>query len=710
MAFLQQEESVEEVSDPSFFDTDVLDQFEVPFGEWIDQSVDWIDTNLEWLLDTIKWPFDTLLGFLVGDILEPAPWWIIVLVMFGIGWLFRSFRVGLFALVALSFCGLLGPSYWLETARTIGFVAVAVLLCVLIGIPVGIACGRIDPVWSVVRPILDAMQVVHSFVYMLPFIFFFGIGEESATMVTMVFALPPLIRLTNLGIRQVPEDVVEASRAYGAPEFRVLTDVQIPLARPAIMTGVNQTLLLAISMLGIAAIMGAGGLGRLMFSALSGQDVARGASAGLAFFLVAVTLDRISQPVDGGDQASLLARMRAAWVHRADPESLLQDADALAKQEHAELNYGGHPAPVMKREGLGLKIAMSGAVLGLVSVFLTWGSDAGLITSHSRLTDVDLAGSSFNGLDAKGGSFFGFFVLIASVLVIIAGVTRLSRPNASRFLSADGATIAAGFGLGAALAYMWASPDDAVSGYSDGVGVYLAIIAMLIAVVGGVLSLSDAPYAPHRPVSQSIEWHKLFGALIAVLIIFAGSVSGWSFDQRDSSVVSAEDDARIQELRDQAAAIPAMTAQNAVEIAAIINSARRLDKAVHDGWTDRGAGLGPLVLLLGLIGAGTVVFSSGVFGSDQHKKWRWSVLSITMGAGVVAVAASWIATLARASEDGFISGVGAFLVLIGGLFLVASGRSLVSEFFRTEVFDDELELEISLPAPQAEESITEPVA
>ena len=150
------------------------------------------------------------------------------------------------------------------------------------------------------------MQVIHAFVYLLPFIYFWGVGRVAATMATMVFALPPLIRLTNLGIRQVPEDVVEASRAYGAPERRVLMDVQLPLARPAIMTGVNQTLLLAFSMLGIAAILGAGGLGSLLFRALGQQDVSLAAASGLAFFILAVILDRISQTE--GTQGGMFSR------------------------------------------------------------------------------------------------------------------------------------------------------------------------------------------------------------------------------------------------------------------------------------------------------------------------------------------------------------------------------------------------------------------
>ena len=257
---------------PGIFDNKVLDQWEVPFGEWVDQMVDWIKLNLRWFLDIVEWPFDLLFrNFVDGP--GHYPWWQITdmpwvgvcALIFVFGTLLRNVKVGGFVAGLLALCGLLGGEYWEETALTVGMIVVAVVLCAIIGIPIGILSGRIDGVWNSVRPVLDAMQVVHPFVYMLPVIFFFSLGLVPATMVTMVFAVPPLIRLTNLGIRQVPEDVVEASRAYGAPEWRVLADVQLPLARPAVMTGLNQTLLLSISMLGIAAIMGAGGLGLLVF-------------------------------------------------------------------------------------------------------------------------------------------------------------------------------------------------------------------------------------------------------------------------------------------------------------------------------------------------------------------------------------------------------------------------------------------------------------
>ena len=384
MSLLAQSES------PGIADNKVLDQWEVPFGEWVDQMVDWIKLNLDWLLSIIEWPFDFLFrNFVDGP--GHYPWWQITdmpwigvcALVFVFGTLLRNVKVGGFVAGLLALCGLLGGEYWEETALTVGMIVVAVVLCALIGIPIGILSGRIDGVWNSVRPVLDAMQVVHPFVYMLPVIFFFSLGLVPATMVTMVFAVPPLIRLTNLGIRQVPEDVVEASRAYGAPEWRVLADVQLPLARPAVMTGLNQTLLLSISMLGIAAIMGAGGLGLLVFRAVQNLDVAGGASAGLALYIVALVLDRISQSEDS-DPENLFKRVRRAWAHRQDPESLLPQAAVIG----AVAKTRGQPTPVSAAERRGLTIAAAGALIAVIAVFLPWGHDTGKISGYSRLVDT----------------------------------------------------------------------------------------------------------------------------------------------------------------------------------------------------------------------------------------------------------------------------------------------------------------------------------
>ncbi len=421
-----------QADDPSFQDSDVLNEFLIPFGEWMKQLVFWTDQNLGGtenaifdLLGIIRWPFAFLMNLIVREdpSIQSIPWIWVVIVMFLITSFTRNVKVGVMVAAMLTICGLLGPDYWTETARTIGMIAVAVILSALIGVPLGILSGRVDGVWNVVRPTLDAMQVVHSFVYMLPFVFFWGIGEVSATMVTMVFALPPLVRLTNLGIRQVPEDVVEAARAYGAPEHKVLTEVQLPLARSAIMTGLNQTLLLAISMLGIAAIMGAGGLGLLVFRAINNSSVSLAASAGLALFLVAVVLDRMTQGEDT-DGANLLERTREAWAYRKDPEAMLAAADERNEQEIARAAAAelyddtGRPAPLGGRERFGLLVAALGGVVTIVSVFVTWGIDSGHISAWARRTDQDLTGVFSNGLSATGGSWFGFLAFAGGLLAL----------------------------------------------------------------------------------------------------------------------------------------------------------------------------------------------------------------------------------------------------------------------------------------------------
>ncbi|MXW98444.1 MAG: ABC transporter permease subunit, partial [Acidimicrobiaceae bacterium] len=526
MRVLAQQQS-DEALRPGFFDNQVTEQFLIPVGAWADQAVDWIAVRLDWLLAIVEWPFENLINLVVEDILEPLPWVVVAIAFFVIGTLTRNVRVGAFAAGALSLCGILGNNYWLETARTIGFVGVAVLLCVIVGIPLGVACGRTDSTWRVVRPLLDGMQVIPSFVYMLPFIFFFGVGVVPATMVTMTFALPPLVRLTNLGIRQVPGDVVEASRAYGAPEWRVLLDVQLPLARPAIATGINQTLLLAVSMLGIAAIMGAGGLGRVLFQAITTQDIPKGMASGLAFFLVAVVLDRISQPEDT-DSAGLIRRVRLAWAHRRDPERLLTTGEG-AGADASE----GRFARVTAKERLPMGIAAAGGVLAVVSVFLTWTSGAGLFSAYGRRADEDLAQQSFSGLEASGGSWFGYMALGLGLLVVGAALMTLLGPGRGpRWLTADGSLISSLALLVMMACYVLASAADAAASYSAGAGVYVALAGALLASAGSFWWVSLAPHSPLHPLTARIGWGRVVLAGVAVVILGMAAISGWSFDQR----------------------------------------------------------------------------------------------------------------------------------------------------------------------------------
>ncbi|MFZ0012869.1 MAG: ABC transporter permease subunit [Acidimicrobiia bacterium] len=672
-------------TDPSFPSNLTLDKWEIPFGDWMDQAVDWIAVNLQGLLRVIEWPFDTLIDAVVRNFLVDISWVWVVLGMALIATLVRNIKVGLFVAVALFICGILGNAYWVETARTIGFIAVAVFLCVLIGIPVGIAAGRFDGVWQVTRPILDAMQVVHSFVYMLPFIFFWGIGEVSATMVTMIFALPPLIRLTNLGIRQVPGDVVEAARAQGAPEWRVLLDVQLPLARPAIMTGINQTLLLAISMLGIAAIMGAGGLGTILFRALSNQDVALAFSSGLAFFLVAVVLDRMSQREDT-DQGNLFRRIRDAWAHRRDPEALLPEDGAVADPRSLERYQ-----PIRPLERVGMLLAGLGGALATVSVFLPWVTGSGKITAFGVRVDQDLPGVSLSGLDASGGSFFGIIVLVLGLFTIGAAANTFLRPGrGGRWLTVDGAVIS---GLGALItagAFLLASPAPLAVPPTNGIGVYLAVIGGLVAVIGAFIWIRVAPHQPLHPLRADLSWGRLIGVSIAVLTLVVGAFSAWTFDTRTDVVITPEIEQRIAELKDEAAANPGDAAVIANEIANLTNQARATAAVPLNGITEEGAQLGIWTMILGFVALITTLPAAGVFGQAEHRKWVWTAITAGLGFGITSVAFAWIFTFVRKADPNFISGVGSFITMMGGVFIIASTVSVLKEFRRAKMYEDDV--------------------
>lgn len=674
--------------DVGIFDNKILDEYEVPFGEWIEHIVDWVDQNAGGVLDVIRWPFSFLLENVVDNFFADVSWVWICLLTLVVGALVRNIRIGVSAAAALAICGLLGTNYWEETARTIGMILVAVALCALVGIPLGVLCGRIDGVWNVVRPILDAMQVVHAFVYMLPVIFFFSFGVVPGTMVTMIFALPPLIRLTNLGIRQVPEDVVEASRAYGAPEMRVLFDVQLPLARPAIMTGLNQTLLLAISMIGIAAIMGAGGLGLLVFRAVQNLDISLAASAGLALFMVAVVLDRISQPEES-DGGSLFSRISNAWAHRKDPSPLLDTDDEV--QPVASTRSTGSYAPITGAERTGMAVAGAGAVIAIVSTFLTWANDGGLVSGWARRVDqLELTGRSFDGIDASGGSWFGYLVLLGALFILVSMAFEYLRPGRNaRWLSSEGALFAAGMMLFTTVGYLVMQGAEIVRDeYSHGTGVYVALVGSVIAAIGSFLWLQAAPYQPFRPFAAKVSWGRLFGGTVAVGLLVISLWSGWSFDERADTVISPELQAQIDELRAQAAAGEIAANVAAQQIQNLSNSAQLGELIVLDGITSDGAQLGWPVLILGLASLALLLPASGLFFIDEKRQRTWGALSAALGVGIIGICAAWVISILRVADSEFVSGAGVFLALLGGFFLLVASRTTLAEYRRVKVYGD----------------------
>ena len=271
----------------------------IPVGDWVDAGVDWLTDNLTWLFDGVSTFMSALVGLLETALLFPPP--LVAVVAFAaIGLLVRSWKFGLFTLA--SFALIVSMSMWEAAMSTLSLVLVASLITVVIGVPFGILAARNSGFSTFVRPVLDFMQTMPSFVYLIPAIVFFGIGKVPGVVATIVFSMPPAVRLTELGLRGVDKEVVEAGEAFGASPSRILTRIQVPLALPTIMAGVNQVIMLALSMVVIAGIVGAGGLGAMVFRGVTRLDVGLGFEGGLSVVILAIFLDRITSAF--GERAS----------------------------------------------------------------------------------------------------------------------------------------------------------------------------------------------------------------------------------------------------------------------------------------------------------------------------------------------------------------------------------------------------------------------
>ncbi len=271
-----------------------IDRYQLPLGRWVDQGVRWANDNIGWLFDAIKWPIAQLLDS-TEWLLQVVPWYVVVLAVGALALYLKDWKTSVSFMALLVFMGLLTDDLWRFAMTTVAQILTAVVICVIIGIPVGIWAAKNDRVESSVRPILDAMQTIHPFIYLLPVAFFFGIGKVPGTIATVIFALPPMVRLTNLGIRQVPKETVEAANAFGSTGRQTLREVQLPLARPAIMAGLNQTLMLSLSMVVIAALIAGGGLGQLILRSVQRVDIPEATNSGIAVLVIAIILDRLSQ-------------------------------------------------------------------------------------------------------------------------------------------------------------------------------------------------------------------------------------------------------------------------------------------------------------------------------------------------------------------------------------------------------------------------------
>ena len=266
-------------------------------GTAIDDAVDWLNVEASWLFDSLSSAVDVAL-VRIEDVLSWLPWPAVILGVGLVSFAIGRWRLLGFTVLALLFIGFM--DLWENTIDTVALMIVAVAVAVLIGLPVGVLASRSRIADNLLRPILDAMQTMPSFVYLLPGILFFGLGKPAGIFATIIYAVPPLIRLTNLGIRQVSPETIEAVRSFGASPLQILAKVQIPMALPTIMAGVNQTTLMALGMVTIASMVAAGGLGDDVLRALQKNQPGNGLIAGLAIVFLAIIFDRFTQAVSRG--------------------------------------------------------------------------------------------------------------------------------------------------------------------------------------------------------------------------------------------------------------------------------------------------------------------------------------------------------------------------------------------------------------------------
>lgn len=276
-------------------DRSLLDPFGdavIPLGDWVETGLDWLVGNFRPVFQAVRWPVDGVLSG-IDALLQGTPAVLMLAIIGLIGWQIAGGRVAIGAVLSMIFVGLIGA--WDEAMTTLSLVLTSVFFCVLIGVPVGIWLARSDRAQSALRPFLDAMQTLPAFVYLVPIVMLFGIGNVPGVVVTIIFALPPLIRLTNLGIRQVPGDVIEAANSFGASPRQLLFKVQLPLAMRTIMAGVNQTLMLALSMVVIASMIAVGGLGQMVLRGIGRLDMGLATVGGVGIVILAIIIDRFTQ-------------------------------------------------------------------------------------------------------------------------------------------------------------------------------------------------------------------------------------------------------------------------------------------------------------------------------------------------------------------------------------------------------------------------------
>lgn len=310
---------------------------DIPVGEWGESIVDWLTTHGGPVFDAFKSLITTVNDALLGVLLMPQA--VVMAIIFALlGWLVRSptFAVG----TLLGFLLIIGMGLWLQAMQLLSLVILATVIAVVIAIPLGILAARNDTFSAILKPILDFMQTMPAFVYLIPAILFFSIGEAPGLVAMIIFSLPPGVRLTELGIRHVDGEKVEAGEAFGASSLQILRGIQLPLALPSIMAGINQVIMLGLSMAVIAGMVGADSLGKEVVAGVANVDIPRGVEGGIGVVIIAIFLDRLTGALGepGQHPRSLLGWWRKRRGRPVTADSEANDSDELTEQLNRPTN------------------------------------------------------------------------------------------------------------------------------------------------------------------------------------------------------------------------------------------------------------------------------------------------------------------------------------------------------------------------------------
>ena len=308
----------------------------VPVGEQSVEALDWTVENFRDVFQKVSSPVGTMLDAIESRLRDASP--AVFLIVAGLAsWQVRDLRLA--AVVVGGFAAIAAIGGWDPAMTTLAIVVTSVLLCVLFGVPIGILAGKSRSAAAGLRPVLDLMQTTPSFVYLVPIVSLFGIGNVPGVIVTVIYAMPPVIRLTGLGIREVPADMVEASEAFGASQWQTLRKVQIPLATPTIMAGVNQTIMMSLAMVVVASMISVTGLGQMVLRGIGRLDMNIATVGGLGIVLLAVAVDRFSQAL----ATTSRERNHVRW-HESGPIGIIRSLIGQIRASRSRNGAGPNPA------------------------------------------------------------------------------------------------------------------------------------------------------------------------------------------------------------------------------------------------------------------------------------------------------------------------------------------------------------------------------